>query len=134
MSSVEQLWITFQLCVIVPQPLICKLWNLRKFWKIKNFYWSFMQTHLVVESDLKWHEASIETSYRLYLTHLEWILMGFVAEVLTYLIQFCFPNPQMNWPQVYVPPSWIPLPSPSPPYPSELSQNTSFTCPASCIE
>ena len=33
-----------------------------------------------------------------------------------------------------VPLSWTPLPSPSPPHSSELSQSTSFECPASCIE
>ena len=32
------------------------------------------------------------------------------------------------------PPSWAPLPPPSPPYPSRLSQSTSFGCPASCIK
>ena len=33
-----------------------------------------------------------------------------------------------------VPPSRTPLPPPSPPYPSGLSQSTGFGCPASCIE
>ena len=32
------------------------------------------------------------------------------------------------------PPSWIPLPSPSPFHPSGLSQYTVFECPVSCIE
>ena len=42
----------------------------------------------------------------------------------------------MNWPQVYIrPPCPIfPLPPPSPPYPSGLSQSTGFGCPASWIE
>ena len=31
------------------------------------------------------------------------------------------------------PPFWTPLPHPSPPYPSALSQSTSFGCPSSCI-
>ena len=30
--------------------------------------------------------------------------------------------------------SWNPLPPPSPPYPSGLSQSTGFGCPASCME
>ena len=33
-----------------------------------------------------------------------------------------------------VPPSWIPFPPSSRPYPSGLSQSTSFGCPASCIK
>ena len=32
------------------------------------------------------------------------------------------------------PPSWTPLPPPSQPHPSGLSQFTSFECPASCIK
>ena len=42
----------------------------------------------------------------------------------------------MNWPQVYMCPtkSWTPLPPPSLPYPSGLSQSTGFGCPASCIK
>ena len=42
----------------------------------------------------------------------------------------------MNWPQVHMCPlpSWTPLPSPSPPYPSGLSQSTNFGCPASHIK
>ena len=42
----------------------------------------------------------------------------------------------MNWPQVYMCPtkSWTPLPPPSLPYPSGLSQSTGFGCPVSCIE
>jgi len=33
-----------------------------------------------------------------------------------------------------VPPSWTPLPPPSLPYPSGLSQSPGFGCPASCME
>jgi len=41
----------------------------------------------------------------------------------------------MNLPQVYMcPPILNPLPSPSPLYPSELSQSTGFGCPSSSIE
>ena len=41
----------------------------------------------------------------------------------------------MNQPWVYMcPPLWTPLPPPSPPHPSELSQCTGFECPISFIE
>ena len=41
----------------------------------------------------------------------------------------------MNQPWVHMcPPFWIPLPPPSPPHPSGLSQFTGFKCPVSCIE
>ena len=41
----------------------------------------------------------------------------------------------MSQPWVYMcPPSWTPLPPPSPSHPSGLSQCTSFECPVSCIE
>ena len=41
----------------------------------------------------------------------------------------------MNQPQVYMcPPSWTPLPPPSPSHPSVLYQGTSFECPVSCTE
>ena len=51
------------------------------------------------------------------------------------ILQWFLPYINMNQPQVYVCPlSWKPLPSPSPPHPSGLSQITGFGCPASCIK
>ena len=56
-------------------------------------------------------------------------------EDITVLWQF-LPSINMNWPQVHMCPlpSWTPLPSPSIPYPSVLSQSTNFGCPASHIK
>ena len=46
------------------------------------------------------------------------------------------PHIDMNQPWLYMCPPILnpPCPPPSPPHPSGLSQNTSFGCPASCIE
>ena len=56
------------------------------------------------------------------------------ANYLTILWWF-LPYIDVNQPQVHMcPPSWSPLPPPSPLYPSGLSQSTGFECPASCIE
>ena len=52
-------------------------------------------------------------------------------------LQYCsgFAIYHMNRPWVYVcPPSWTPLPPPSPSHPSGLSQGTDFECPVSCIK
>ena len=47
---------------------------------------------------------------------------------------FCHTLTWINHGCTCVPPSWSPLPPPSPPYPFGLSQSTGFECPASCIE
>ena len=52
-----------------------------------------------------------------------------------YSIVVVFPYIDMNHPQMYMcPPILNPLPPPSPPQPSGLSQCTGFECPVSCIE
>ena len=51
------------------------------------------------------------------------------------ILWWLLPCIDMNQPQVYMcPPSWTPLPLPSPLHPSGLSQCTSFQCPVSSIE
>ena len=47
---------------------------------------------------------------------------------------FCHISTWIGHRYTCVPPSWTPLPPLSPPYPSGLSQNPSFGCPASRIE
>ena len=47
---------------------------------------------------------------------------------------FCCTSTWTSHRYTCVPPSWNPLPYPSPPHPSGLSQSTSFGCPASCIK
>ena len=51
------------------------------------------------------------------------------------ILWWFLPHIDMNQPWVHsVPPSWNPLPPPSSPHPSGLSQSTGFGCPASCIK
>ena len=48
--------------------------------------------------------------------------------------RFCHTSTWISHGCTCVPSSWTPLPLPSPPHSSGLSQSTSFQCPASCIE
>ena len=47
---------------------------------------------------------------------------------------FCHISSWISHRYTCVPPSWTPLPPPSPPHPSGLLQSTIFGCPASCID
>ena len=53
---------------------------------------------------------------------------------LQYCGGFCRTSTWISHGCTCVPPSWTPLPPPSPPHPSGLSQSTSFEHPALCIE
>ena len=71
------------------------------------------------------HYATYVTIF--FLINFSWRLITILWWVLPYI--------DMNQPQVYkCPPSWTPLPSPSPLHPSGSSQCTGFECPVSCIE
>ena len=51
------------------------------------------------------------------------------------IVWWFLPYINMNQPWVHMClPSWTPLPPPSSLHPSELSQNSGFECPASCID
>ena len=67
-------------------------------------------------------------------SHLKNYLFYLEANYFTILTWF-LPHIDMSQPWVYMcPPSWSPLPPPSPSHPSGLSQCTGFECPVSCIE
>ena len=53
---------------------------------------------------------------------------------LQYCGSFCHTSAWISHMCTCTPPSWTPLPPSFPPYPSGLSQSTSFGCPASCIK
>ena len=62
-----------------------------------------------------------------FLIYLNWRLITILCWFLPYI--------DMNQPRVHMcPRSRTPLPPPSPPHPSGLSQCTGFECPASCIQ
>ena len=53
---------------------------------------------------------------------------------LQYCDWLCYISTWIGHRDTCVPPSWIPFPPSSPPYPSGLSPSTSFGCPVSCIK
>ena len=77
------------------------------------------------------------------LSHFIFILFIYILKFIYFnwrliTLQYCrvfLPYIDMNQPWVYMcPPSWSPLPHPSPSHPSGLSQCTNLECPVSCIK
>ena len=76
-----------------------------------------------------------EVEYVAYISFFQLIYFNWRIIALQYYDSFCHTSTWIGHRCACAsPPSWTPLLAPSPPYPSGLSQGTSFGCPASCIE
>ena len=83
----------------------------------------------------KWiHLSRHETIAVLYYFLTIYIYFNWRIIILQYCDGFCRTSTWIGHRYTCVPPSWTPLPSPSPTYLSGLSQSTTFVCFASCIK
>ena len=87
----------------------------------------------IYKVDTQWYALHRETLPSLHCLFLKLIYFKWRLITLQYCGGFCHTSTWISHGCTCIPPSWTPLPLPSPPHPSGLSQSTSFECPDSCI-